>query len=90
MHQHANTGLVLKTFSATLMVLHIWACSIHTDPRVMPQPPYLKLILALLVMPTHDCYLIHIRRVLKRVTFYRWWHRNLLEVNYRDFSCHFI
>ena len=36
MHQHADTWLVLKTFSATLGVLWIWACYIPTDPRVMP------------------------------------------------------
>ncbi|KAM2126674.1 hypothetical protein ACFX1R_006666 [Malus domestica] len=31
MHQQADTGLALKTYSVTLGVLHIWAYSIPTD-----------------------------------------------------------
>ena len=67
MHLHADTGLVLKTSSVTLRVLRIWACSIPTNPRMMPHPVLLESILALLVMPTHDTYLIRTRRALKRV-----------------------
>ena len=63
MHQHTDIGLVLKTFSPTLRVLWILACSIPTYPRAMH--PYLKLIIALLVMSMQDTYLIRTRRVLK-------------------------
>ncbi|KAM1230532.1 hypothetical protein ACFX2G_041574 [Malus domestica] len=44
-------------------------------------PPYLELILALLVMPTQDTYLICTRRILKRVMSLPLKALNLLEVN---------